>query len=188
MKFKLIEAAESKICCICKKPFDGYGNNAEPVCSGSCCDECNMKEVIPARMKMLDDSSSKDLDEAKADDVLPGQISIFDNFRKFVELPHFRKCWKAEGLTEDDLRDLQNQILNNPETAVDLGDKVYKIRFAPKSMNKGKSGAYRVFYIDIIMQETIYLVGLLDKADAENISRDEVNQLRKLSATIKGDK
>ena len=64
MKFKLVEATESKICCICKKPFDGYGNNAEPVCSGSCCDECNINEVIPARMKMLDDSSSKDLDEA----------------------------------------------------------------------------------------------------------------------------
>ena len=64
MNFKLVEAAESKICCICKKPFDGYGNNAEPVCSGSCCDECNMKEVIPARMKMLDNSSSEDLDEA----------------------------------------------------------------------------------------------------------------------------
>lgn len=188
MKFKLVEAAESKICCICKKPFEGYGNNAEPVCSGSCCDECNMKEVIPARLKMLDNSSPEDLDEAKADDQIPGQISIFDNFRKFVEMPTFRRDWRAEGLTEDDLRDLQNQILNNPETAVDLGDKVYKIRFVPRSMNKGKSGAYRVFYIDIIMQETIYLVGLLDKADAENISRDEVNQLRKLSATIKGDK
>ena len=50
MKFKLVEAAESKICCICKKPFDGYGNNAEPVCSGRCCDECNMKEFIPARI------------------------------------------------------------------------------------------------------------------------------------------
>lgn len=64
MKFKLVEAAESKICCICRKPFDGYGNNAEPVCSGSCCDECNMKEVIPARMEMLDDSSSEGIDES----------------------------------------------------------------------------------------------------------------------------
>ena len=64
MKFKLVEAAESKICCICKKPFDGYGNNAEPICSGICCDECNMKEVIPARMRMLDKTSSEDMDES----------------------------------------------------------------------------------------------------------------------------
>ena len=52
-EFNLNENKESKICCICKKPFNGYGNNAEPVCSGSCCDECNMKEVIPARMNMF---------------------------------------------------------------------------------------------------------------------------------------
>ena len=69
MKFKLVEAAESKICCICKKPFDGYGNNAEPVCSGSCCDECNMKEVIHARLKMLDNSSAEELDEAVLNEV-----------------------------------------------------------------------------------------------------------------------
>ena len=62
MKFKLVEAAESKVCCICKKPFDGYGNNAEPVCSGSCCDECNMKEVIPARLKMTDEKLMEDFE------------------------------------------------------------------------------------------------------------------------------
>ena len=50
---KLAEAAESKICCICKKPFDGYGNNAEPVCSGTCCDKCNIERVIPMRFKMI---------------------------------------------------------------------------------------------------------------------------------------
>lgn len=64
MKFKLVEAAESKICCICKKPFDGYGNNAEPVCSGSCCDECNMKEVIPARLRDLKKSKIDIVDES----------------------------------------------------------------------------------------------------------------------------
>ena len=136
---------------------------------------------------LVDDFSdlSYNINEGKAEDQIPGQISIFDNYRKFVELPTFRKDWRAEGLTEDDLWDLQNQILNNPESAIDLGDKVFKIRFAPKSMNKGKSGAYRIFYIDIIMQETIYLVGILDKADAANLSREEVNALRKLSSTLK---
>lgn len=187
MKFKLVEAAESKICCICKKPFNGYGNNAEPVCSGSCCDECNMKEVIPARIKMLDDSSSKDLDEAKADDVLPGQISIFDNFRKFVEMPAFRKAWKNEGLTEEDLRDLQNQILNNPENAVNLGDQLFKIRFSPKSLNKGKNGGYRVFYIDAIIYETIYLVDIINKSRQDNINSSKLVNLRELSTELRGE-
>lgn len=41
-------------CCFCGRPFYGYGNNAEPVIkNGICCDECNMKKVIPARIKQL---------------------------------------------------------------------------------------------------------------------------------------
>ena len=28
-------------CSICKKDFEGYGNNAQPVNDGICCDYCN---------------------------------------------------------------------------------------------------------------------------------------------------
>ena len=39
-----------KICCICGKPFVGYGNNPVPVSnSGVCCDPCNIAVVVPAR-------------------------------------------------------------------------------------------------------------------------------------------
>lgn len=48
---KLDESAEKKVCVICGKEFEGYGNNAQPVKDGLCCDECNAKEVIPARLK-----------------------------------------------------------------------------------------------------------------------------------------
>lgn len=37
-------------CCICHQPYDGYGNNAEPFCSGRCCDTCNLIYVIPYRI------------------------------------------------------------------------------------------------------------------------------------------
>lgn len=42
-------------CCICGKgiaPKSGWtqGNNAEPVASGRCCDDCNATAVIPARL------------------------------------------------------------------------------------------------------------------------------------------
>ena len=43
----------SKKCCICGKPIEGYGNNAEPVKNGVCCDGCNISVVIPARLKLL---------------------------------------------------------------------------------------------------------------------------------------
>lgn len=40
-------------CVICKKPITGYGNNAEPVKSGRCCDICNQLVVIPTRLMLI---------------------------------------------------------------------------------------------------------------------------------------
>ena len=37
-------------CVICGREFDGYGNNAEPVKPGKCCDKCNLNVVIPERI------------------------------------------------------------------------------------------------------------------------------------------
>lgn len=47
-------------CCICNKPIRGYGNNAEPVKKGTCCDKCNNKFVILARMLDIQMISAKD--------------------------------------------------------------------------------------------------------------------------------
>ena len=47
---------EEHICCICGKEFKGYGNNPYPVNKeegARCCDECNDKVVIPARIEAL---------------------------------------------------------------------------------------------------------------------------------------
>ena len=45
-------------CCICGEPVEGYGNNPEPFMSsdeGVCCDACNLKFVIPARLAAMED-------------------------------------------------------------------------------------------------------------------------------------
>lgn len=45
---------ETTKCCFCGKELDYCSsNNAEPVRAGVCCDECNWKHVIPARMAEL---------------------------------------------------------------------------------------------------------------------------------------
>ena len=44
---------EKKVCVICGKEYDGYGNNAQPVKDGKCCDKCNLEVVIPARIKKM---------------------------------------------------------------------------------------------------------------------------------------
>ena len=51
---KLTEGKEAEYtCCICGEDFEGYGNNPSPVKeSGKCCDACNRKFVIPARLNI----------------------------------------------------------------------------------------------------------------------------------------
>ena len=52
---KLTEAKEN-FCCICGEPIEGYGNNPEPFMSsmeGQCCDGCNLKFVVPARLARM---------------------------------------------------------------------------------------------------------------------------------------
>ncbi len=40
-------------CCICGKESAGYGNNPHPFEGDKCCDECNLKRVIPKRMELM---------------------------------------------------------------------------------------------------------------------------------------
>ena len=63
-------------CCFCGLPFYGYGNNAEPVIkNGVCCDECNLKKVIPARMKLLKDA---EIDQQTAEN-MNYVVNLFTN-------------------------------------------------------------------------------------------------------------
>ena len=39
-----------KVCSICYRVYTGYGNNAQPVNNGRCCDNCNSNYVIPMRI------------------------------------------------------------------------------------------------------------------------------------------
>jgi len=53
MTKKIKEEDKVKICSICQRLFKGWGNNAQPVNNGRCCDECNAKVVIPARLAIF---------------------------------------------------------------------------------------------------------------------------------------
>ena len=40
-------------CGICEEMYIGYGNNADPVIGGKCCDKCNFSIVIPTRLGFI---------------------------------------------------------------------------------------------------------------------------------------
>ena len=46
----ILTESKAKTCCICGEEIEGHGNNAEPYEEGTCCDACNLKFVIPARL------------------------------------------------------------------------------------------------------------------------------------------
>ena len=51
---------KDKICVICRKKYEGYGNNPVPYKrEGKCCDKCNLEHVIPARIVSLEKEREK---------------------------------------------------------------------------------------------------------------------------------
>jgi hypothetical protein len=42
---------KSKICAICAKRLTEFGHDARPLANGRCCNECNHKITIPARLR-----------------------------------------------------------------------------------------------------------------------------------------
>ena len=58
-----------KICCICGKEYTNYGNNAEPYKQGRCCDDCNLKFVIPDRLNRLRNTKNESLKEGYKDEL-----------------------------------------------------------------------------------------------------------------------
>lgn len=52
---------DKHICSICGNEFNGFGNNAEPVNDGICCDKCKHEVVIPRRLADLNKKEPVDV-------------------------------------------------------------------------------------------------------------------------------
>ena len=104
--------------------------------------------------------------------------------RSFVELPLFRSKWESLGLTETDLRRLQESLLADPKVGAVLQGTggIRKMRFAFE--HQGKSGGVRVIYIDFEVYEKIYLLTAYTKNEKENLTKEERNELRKLISIL----
>ena len=105
--------------------------------------------------------------------------------REFVYTEPFRKCWKAMGLSEDDLKKLEEILLENPQ----LGDVIEGTGGARKMRiqieNRGKSGGGRVIYVDVFEKEKLYFLLAYPKNIQDNLTPDQKKQVRKLVEAIK---
>lgn len=99
----LDEGMEKKKCVICGKEFEGYGNNAQPVKDGLCCDECNMKVVIPERLKKsgLTEAKEEEIkDEPKEETETPEEIKSVDIDPEVVEVEDKKELLEPETIDD----------------------------------------------------------------------------------------
>lgn len=100
--------------------------------------------------------------------------------RIFVALPTFRTVWKELGLTDRDLRRLQEDLLANPKAGNVMQGTggIRKMRFAFE--NRGKSGSIRVIYVDFETCGKLYLLTAYPKNVKDNLSKAERNDFKQL--------
>ena len=93
--------------------------------------------------------------------------------KEFVNTAIFDKRWAELKLTDNNLRSLQNILMQNPSAGdmIEGTGGAYKIRFSIE--NKGKSGGIRVIYINLIKSEHIYFITCYPKSKQDNLSDNE---------------
>lgn len=93
-----------------------------------------------------------------------------------------------------ELSQLESDLKENPRMGMPLGNNSFKIRLAPKSKNKGKSGGLRVIshleteilgYAEIDGESiTVILISIYDKNKTASISDKELKEfIRKIDQT-----
>jgi hypothetical protein len=106
--------------------------------------------------------------------------------RLFIETNEFQACWKELGMTEDDLRQFQDHLLECPEAGpvIQGTGGVRKVRWARQG--KGKSGGLRIIYIDIRSRETIWLITAFGKNEQDSLNSAEKKHIKEFVKSLYG--
>lgn len=104
----------------------------------------------------------------------------------FVQLSGFVADWRHLKLTDDDLRALELALLERPQAGRPIRGTggLRKIRFAPPSWNRGKSGSVRICYAWFVMASVVCFVTAYAKSEMENITAAHRKHYRKLLQAI----
>jgi len=107
--------------------------------------------------------------------------------RVFIETDEFRSRWVDLGMTEEELCELQNYLLEYPEAGPVVSETggIRKMRWARKG--KGKSGGLRVIYIDSRNRETTWLITVFGKNEKSNLSPKEKSTIRAFVKNLWGE-
>ena len=107
--------------------------------------------------------------------------------RTFLMTPGFERLWASMGLGDDELRELEELLRSSPEagTVIPGLSGARKVRI--QLPNRGKSGGARVIYVDLVIQNEIYLLLAYPKNVQTDMTAEQKKFIRKLIETLKED-
>jgi hypothetical protein len=100
------------------------------------------------------------------------------------ETAEFRRAASQSGMTEQEIAALIVLIASDPGAgdAIEGSGGCRKVRFAGRG--KGKSGGYRTITFYAGARIPVFLLTVFAKGDRANLSKAEVNALRKITKAI----
>ena len=105
--------------------------------------------------------------------------------REFVFTKPFLACWNAMGLSDEDLRNLENALLENPQ----MGDLIQGTGGARKLRiqleGRGKRGGGRVIYLDVFEKERLYFLFAYPKNIQDNLTEEQKHAIKQMIDAIK---
>ncbi len=105
--------------------------------------------------------------------------------RSFIYLAQFDRAWAAMGLGDEELTELENRLVENP----DEGDVIPGLGGARKIRipieERGKKGGGRVVYVDVVVSEHIYMITAYAKNVQEDLTPEQKKKMRQLVERIK---
>lgn len=95
-----------------------------------------------------------------------------EDWPRFVRFAAFTRDWERLGLDDKALRALETEILRDPAQAPVIrgAGGLRKLRFAPPGSGRGRSGAFRVCYVDFPEFGTLALVVVFGKNEKVDLT------------------
>lgn len=99
----------------------------------------------------------------------------------FIELPAFAR-YRAEYLTDDELRTLQTGLMTNPKQGdvIEGTGGLRKLRFGDSRRGKGKRGGLRVIYYWQVAANHFLLFTIYDKNEVSDLTAKEKAILKEI--------
>jgi len=101
-------------------------------------------------------------------------MTIIENkvYRTSIFESDYKRFIKKFASLESEIRQLEETLIEQPDTGTSLGSGIYKIRIPCESKGKGKSGGFRVitYLVDERMNgKDIYFITMYDKSEEDTI-------------------